>query len=290
MSNLLKNFSISAPNAEKRLIDCNAIISEKLLEIRRNMGESNFSGDGFSAGLNPVQVSQVLEEGNQIIGEEQSAEAFEALERENIKRSENIIADAQKEADEIVNRANFDAAAIIANAQAEAERIRSEAKSSGYAEGIATAGEEAKKTVQQAKEEFELQKTQLISEYRKKEEELEPVLVDTILKIFAEITGVVSVDKKDIILTLVNNVMSHGESNKNFIIKACNEDAHFLMANMDKIEGAVREDIHIEIVADSSMKRNECIIDTDTGVYDCGLDIQMANLINDIRILSCTGE
>ena len=60
--------------------------------------------------------------------------------------------------------------------------------------------------------------------------------------------------------------------------------------NRDKIINAVRKDVHIEIVTDPSMKRNECLIDTDTGVYDCSLDIQMENLINDIRILACTGE
>lgn len=290
MSNLLKSYSITAPNTDKRLIDYNDIISEKLMEIRRSMGENDFSGDGFSAGLNPVNVSQVLTEGSQVIGGEQATESAEAAEKENIEKRENIIADARREADEILDRAKTDANAIIANAQAEAEKIRLEAKNSGYAEGVATAGKEAEISVRQAREQFEAQKMQIIGEYRKKEEEMEPALVETILKIFAEITGAISVDKKDMILTLVNNVMSHSETNKNFIIKACNEDAQFLMANKDKIIGAVREDIHIEIVTDPSMKRNECIIDTDTGVYDCGLDIQMANLINDIRILSCTGE
>ena len=68
------------------------------------------------------------------------------------------------------------------------------------------------------------------------------------------------------------------------------EDAIFLRENKDKIIGSSRNDIHIEVVSDPSMKRNECLIDTDTGVYDCSLDIQLENLINDIRILSATGE
>ena len=129
-----------------------------------------------------------------------------------------------------------------------------------------------------------------IAEYRRKEEQIEPELVDVILKIFADITKTVSVDKKDMILTLVNNVMTGGEASRNFVIKASVEDAAFLRENKEKIEGATRNDIQIEIVSDPSMKRNECLIDTDTGVYDCSLDIQLENLINDIRILSATGE
>lgn len=290
MSNLLKGFSVAVDNEDKRIIDYNAIISEKLVQIRSSMNEAEFSGDGFSAGLNPVQVSEVLEEGNNIVGGNESELSETLAEKENIARKEIIVAEAQAEADEIVNRANDDARAIIAEAQAEAERIRAEAKEVGFTEGTVTANKAAEDSLKKAKEDLEAQKKQIISEYRKKEEEMEPALVDTILKIFAEITHAISVDKRDMILTLVNNVMAGVELSRNFVIRVCNEDAQFLRENKDKIIGAVRKDIHIEIVADSSMRKNECLIDTDTGVYDCGLDIQLENLINDIRILSSTGE
>ncbi len=289
LSNLLKGFTIAVDDTDKRVIDYNDIISEKLNEIRNSLEDKDFSGDGFSAGLNPINVSEVLTGEEQIIGENAS-EANEAVEKEFFARKEIIIAEAQTEADEIVNRANEDAAAIIAEAQAEAERIRAKAKETGYAEGKAAASEEAEIYLNQAREELAEKEEQLAGEYRKKEEEMEPALVDTILKIFSEITHAVSVDKRDMILTLVNNVMAGGESSRNFIIRVCNEDARFLKENRDKIINAVRKDVHIEIVTDPSMKRNECLIDTDTGVYDCSLDIQMENLINDIRILACTGE
>lgn len=289
MSNLLKGFTIAVDDTDKRVIDYNDIISEKLKEIKNSLGENDFSGDGFSAGLNPINVSEVLTGDEQIIGES-SSETNEVAEKEYVARKEIIIAEAQSEADEIVNRANEDAVAIIAQAQVEAERIRAEAKEIGYAEGRAAADEEAENSINQAREELAAQKEQLVSEYRKKEEEMEPALVDTILKIFSEITHAVSMDKRDMILTLVNNVMAGCEAGRNFIIRACSEDAQFLKENRDKIINAVRKDVRIEIVTDPSMKRNECLIDTDTGVYDCSLDIQMENLINDIRILSCTGE
>ena len=34
------------------------------------------------------------------------------------------------------------------------------------------------------------------------------------------------------------------------------------------------------------MKKNECIIETDAGVFDCSLDIELNNLIKDIKLLS----
>ena len=54
--------------------------------------------------------------------------------------------------------------------------------------------------------------------------------------------------------------------------------------NKEKIIGAVRKDIHIEIVTDSSMKRNECLIDTDTGIkYELKKDATTNGIYSDLK-------
>lgn len=289
LSNLLKGFYFGSEKRDTRVIDSNELITEKLVQIRNTVNNEGFSSEGFYVGLNPINVSEILDEQNQIIGNEvQNEDVSSIIEVE--KKKEEIINEAMQEADSIVNRANDDALSIIENAKAEAERILQEAKECGYAEGMQKANQEAEAIRMQVISEFEEEKQRIIAEYKQKEKELEPALVEVILKIFAEITRSVSLDKKDMILTLVNNVMSRGEASRNFVIRASVGDAIFLRENKDKIAGALRNDIHLEIVSDPSMKRNECLIDTDNGVYDCSLDIQLENLINDIRILSATGE
>lgn len=292
MSNLLKGFYVALDDSEKRVIDSNEIISEKLVHLKSVMTSDEFSADGFSAGLNVADINDVIEEGDRIIGDNESVEEDDNIpaHTESVVKKEIIIAEAQAEADQIVARAQEDANSIIEKAMAEAEQIRAQASENGYNDGFAKGSEDSKASLDQALAELEQQKNQIISEYRKKEEEMEPALVDKILQIFADITNAVSVDKRDMILTLVNNVMAGVEVSRDFIIKVSPEDAQFLKENREKIIGAVRKDIHIEIVADSTMKKNQCYIDTDTGVYDCSLDIQLENLINDIRILSATGE
>jgi len=42
----------------------------------------------------------------------------------------------------------------------------------------------------------------------------------------------------------------------------------------------------LEIVGDSSMGENACVIETDTGIFDCSLGVQLENLIKDLRSLS----
>lgn len=273
----------------KRVIDCNEMVSEALAKLKTTAEDGGFNGNGFNPGLDPLGVSQVLGNDEHIIGSEQSTDV-EDTESGAEKKIEIIIAEAHAEANNIVEKANEDARTIISQAQADAENIRNQAREQGLAEGEEKAAKEAEATLSVKQQELEELKQSLISEYMKKEQELEPALVETILKIFSEITHAIAMDKRDMILTLVNNVMVGGETSRNFVIRVCNEDAIFLKENKEKIIGAVRKDIHIEIVTDPSMKRNECLIDTDTGVYDCSLDIQLENLINDIKILSCAGE
>jgi flagellar biosynthesis/type III secretory pathway protein FliH len=40
-------------------------------------------------------------------------------------------------------------------------------------------------------------------------------------------------------------------------------------------------------IADSLMKSNECLIETDFGVFDSSLDVQLSNLAKDIKLLAC---
>lgn len=289
MSNLLKGFTVPVRNDDKRVIDCNAMISEMLVKMRNTVENDEFTDTGFNPGLNPLGVSEVLGNDEHILGNEQAADT-ENIEQDRAHKKEMLIAEAEEQAAAIIDKANEDARVVIAQAQAEADGIRNKAREQGFTEGAAKASEEAQAELLRKEQELELLKEELISEYRQKEAELEPALVDTILKIFADITRSIAMDKRDMILTLVNNVMVGGEASRNFVIRVCNEDAIFLKENKEKIIGAVRKDIHIEIVTDLSMKRNECLIDTDTGVYDCSLDIQLENLINDIKILSCAGE
>ena len=97
-------------------------------------------------------------------------------------------------------------------------------------------------------------------------------------------------DKKDMILTLVNSVLSGDDVSKNYIIRVSSEDVKFLRDNKSLIEQKAGKSVNIEIIEDMSLKKNQCLIDTDLGIYDASLDIQLENLINDIRILSCVGK
>ena len=118
---------------------------------------------------------------------------------------------------------------------------------------------------------------------------MEPVLVETILDVFSHMTHLLMEDKKDLILAVVNSAFEDIDISKNYLIRVCHDDAVFLKENKDKIVTAV-SDVNIEIVEDSLMTKGQCMIDTDMGVFDCSLDGQIDKLMEDIKILSCSGK
>ena len=142
---------------------------------------------------------------------------------------------------------------------------------------------------------------------------MEPELVDVILKVFEKVTKVISMDKKDMILNLVDSVLNNSEFSRNYIIRVSKEDAPFLRDNREKITNNLNRDVNIvkdeinnsglnaivlgsgdRVIKQYPKKNTELIkskrIDTDLGIYDCSLDIQLENLIRDIKILSSIKE
>ncbi len=273
---------------EARVIDSNEAVSAKILEIKKTIRtngytESTDNSDGFVVGINAKNVEALISEDENSQSVEDARQAFN-------KDVEYMLNNADMQAKGIIDKARYDAAMILADAKKQADDIKNAAKeegmSLGYEEGINNGIGE----VEQLKQQILSQKEEMEIEYNQLVESVEPQLVEVILEVFSNITNVISMDKKDIILSLVNSVMSGDDVSNDYIIRVSSEDVRFLRDNKDKIAKMTRKDIHIEIVEDKSLKKNQCLIDTDLGIFDASLDIQLENLINDIKILSCMGK
>lgn len=183
---------------------------------------------------------------------------------------------------------------IIDNAHAEAQNIIEEARKQGYSEGMENARKESENSLSEMRsileQEYRDKTAALQQEYEDLKAKAEPELVDTLLKVFSKVTHVMAEDKKDIILYLIDGVMRETEASREFLIKVSEDDYSFVDNNRDKIYGATAAEIKIDICKDSRLEKNQCIIETDAGVFDCSLDIQLENLIGEIKLLSCMVE
>lgn len=275
MSNLLKRGTTTI--SEERIIDYNELIKLKLKNIandRENHG--NVDADGFVNGLKADVVEQLL------TGSDEEGETAQSQEDVN-----NQIAAALEEANEQAQTIRDEANEVLAQAHMEARKIIEDAKRTGYEQGAQNAREEYNAKADELARDYEAKKAQLEKEYNDMKASMEPELVETITEVFKKITYTVAEDNKDIIIGLINGVMKNTDISNEFIIKVSPEDYKFLVNNQGKIYCSVSKEVTMDIVEDATMKKNQCIIESDTGVYDCSLDIELNNLIEDIKLLSC---
>ena len=277
MSNLLKKSSII--NNDERVIDYNELIRKKMQTIMESRN-NEMDADGFISGLHADIVEELISDDNTADartddsseGEHQAAASLENINAE----AEKIIEDARLQAEQIIADANKNAAAAF-----------EEAKQNGYYEGNAAAQEEADKRQEQLEAEYNNRKKELEQEYNELKEKVEPQLVEVITDVFRKVTGVVAEDNQQIILHLINDVMHNADGSRDYVIKVSPEDYKFLVNNQGKIYCAMSREVNIDIVEDAGLERNQCMIETNTGIFNCSLDIELNNLIKNIKLLSC---
>ena len=115
--------------------------------------------------------------------------------------------------------------------------------------------------------------------------ELEPKLLDTILTVFDEVFRMQFAGKRDMLLHLVKNAMRGIRETRQYKIRVSEAEVSFLREHKEELQEKVGEDVQIEIVMDPELSESQCIIDADSGVYDCSLDVELDNLIRDLRSL-----
>ena len=250
MSNLLKVGTTISKS--ERIIDYNDIIKDRV-EAARAASRQKADSDGFINGLNADVVERLPED--EIDTE---AAASEEMTQESAEA-------ARAEAEEILAQAKAEAEEILAQAQAQAGQIREEAKKEGFNSGTI----ESERQLTEKKQELEQQHAQLVKQleedYEQRRNDMEPQIVEA----------------------LINNVLKNVENSHSYSIKVSPDDYNFVLNNQGKIYCAMNNEVNLDIVQDMALKQNECMIETDSGVFNCSLDVELHNLIKQIKLLSC---
>lgn len=271
LSNLYKQRYVFSDDFSKRVINSNVKVAERLEELQREermkaqIPDPQGAADGFMLGL--------------------QAEEVDAVPKEPVISPEEIRRMAQEEADDLLNDARKQADMILADADSEAQAIREEARNAGFEEGHQEGAAKADAELTELRGQMEEEQRQLKESYRKKIDELEPYLVDIVSDVFEKVFHVQFGDKKDILVYLIERVILNAEGTKEFQVRVSRADYEFVESQKDAISAQVGASIGIEIMADASLQEHQCMIETDSGVFDCGLDTQLENLTRDIRSL-----
>lgn len=266
MSNFFKQYNTVNPGADVRVIDYNAMVEQKLAELNiRQSGQNEPGADEFQ-GLAAI-AGEVIKE-----------------------NPEEVLEKAKAEAEEILKSAREESEALLASAREQSEVLLEQAREKGHEEGyqagFAQAKEELESEYERRNGELEQSRIELQESYQQEMKGLEPKLLDVILRVVEKVFHIQFDDKKEILLHLVSNTIENIEGCRSFRIRVGDEQKVFLEHHKEEILERIGHDMSLEILSDVSLEGNQCIIETDTGIFDCSLGVQLENLIKDLKSLS----
>lgn len=270
-NNLLKGGYVVLDKTEKVLIDNNETVEKILSELASRMQEEETTDelqDGFVEGIDAMQVARLVED-------EEEPKASEVIE-DLAKMKE----EAQAEIDQ-----------MKAQAVTEAEQLRMQASEQGYQDGFAQgqqkAEEECRAHYQELERQLRQEEQKLKKQYQEQLEELEPALVDKLTGIYEHVLGIRLEEEKENILFLINRALGTLDSGSHYILHVSKEDYGTVKENkqMISLETGMPEEA-FEIISDATMKKGDCMIESDLGIMDCGLGTQMELLKRQLKLLS----
>lgn len=272
-SNLVKNiFTTLSRDEEKRIIDSNAVVRRRLEMLEAELGLPQ--AEGFVSGIPAAEIVDVPED------------------------TQGNIIKAQDEAREILESARADADAMIAQAQEDAERIREQARADAEAEKAQVLGDARQQGFNEglvkaqahegAMEQEYLEKTRSLEEaYEKQLDTLEPRFVDAITGIYEHIFQVELSSYREILIYLISTVLHKLDGSRSFMIHVSREDyAYVSMQKKQMLAGAVSGNCEVDVVEDLTLGKNDCMIETEGGIFDCGLGTQLSELRRRLHLLA----
>ena len=299
---VLKSGWVVVNPQDTRIIDSNARAEAKLkeiaLELAKQCGEEPEFADGFTQGINAVEVSDLMrdEDGN-IIGYEQEGSPLAEQESEAIQAAavpayEELIAQAQAEVEEMKQTAVKEIEAARVEASEEGKNRGYEAgfaqgKQEGFEQGHQDGLDSIAEQREQMLADMERRAARIEEEYEKKLKEIEPKFIETLTGIYEHIFHVSLRNSRELIVYLIQNTMRNIEGGNTYLIHVSKED--FPFASMQKKELIKNTNINIddvELLEDATLSKNECMIETGNGVFDCSLGTQLEALNEELRLLS----
>jgi len=285
--NLFKQHCVSVDFEKTRVIDTNELAQKKIAELNQKMRESvrNSGLDEFEAefteGIEAFRVAQLLDDAGQEEFEEsgvlKAQPVYEGPSEEEIRQM----------VEERLEEANRQAEEIVAMAQDEAINIRNQAHSEGLKQGYEEGAMKASAEFQAMEKELEKKAGALEKDYEMKIAQLEPAFVDAITSVYEQIFHIELKQYHEILIYLVESIMKKSDEDSQFMIHVSPKDYEFVLPKKAELLSNVnRENLRVEFIEDITVPERQCIIETENGVFDCGIDTQLTELKNRFKLLS----
>ncbi len=295
MSNLYKASWVSVNSDDARIIDNNDLADQKILRFReeekRQRTEDFFvqqaqaaaegGSDGFAA-LDADQLQMLTADRPEGMdyGDGDMPDATGGASEEDLQAAQEqvdaMLADAQAQADE-----------ILSQAQAQANILQNQARDAGHQEGYEAGYREGAAAAAALQADMEQQIENQRAEVQRLRDSIEPEMVDTLTQIYEHVFAVNLSEDHDMILHLLQTALGRIEPGGDILIHISPDDYDRVTDAKDRLqENVTSPNISLEIAEDPLLHENEAIIETDGGVFDCSVGVELEELGRKLRLLS----
>lgn len=262
----------------------NRLVEKRIRELSAKMQQEE--GTGFVSGLAADKVEALVADNEGSEGDSQtSGNVIKAGEDWQKLREE-----AEAEAQKILEDARTQAESILQDARTQAEAEKADVLEQARRQGQQEAKAEADRAEAQRVAEYRQKEAGLDAEYQKMIDELEPKFVDTITGIYEHIFHVDLHSYREVLCYLISSTMRKTEDNRSFLIHVSKDDYPYVSMQKKQImAGAASPNSTVEIIEDITLGKGECLIETESGIFDCGLGTQLSELRQKLKLLSYEG-
>ncbi|MDR2377374.1 MAG: HrpE/YscL family type III secretion apparatus protein [Puniceicoccales bacterium] len=183
--------------------------------------------------------------------------------------SQRVVAEANAEAQRVLHEVNRMSEQLLQKAKENCEEMGKKAaqrfkeeESRGHAEGLANAKKEvAQKLVELARKQEE--------DWAQLEQGMGQVAVRALERILGEM------DEGEVIVKVVKNALKAVRGQKQATLKVAASEAGAVRERLDEILRVNGEVKYLDIIADSQLPSGTCLLETEYGVIDASLKIQL---------------
>lgn len=276
-------------NDDARVIDTNELMERKLKAIstsyRKPVQEEYDNGDDeFSTGLDVDRVDALFDSDSEgaVLKSASMAEQF-------MDEQENLDMELESARNEL-EQTKAQVQQMLEDTQADLEEMKAKAFEEASEQGYRDGYEKGMDEVRSMQEECLSKQKQLEDEYFKKIEELEPEFVEALTGIYEHIFKVDLQGYHQLVVDLLINAMRKVEGIGNVIVHVSKEEFQVVMEAKGRIleeTGTLSE--RLEIISDMTLSASQCMIETEGGIYDCSLGIELEELSRKLKLLSYKG-
>lgn len=252
------------------MIDTNQLVENKIKHLQEAFREIDV--EKITQGLDSDQVAMLLEDEG------------EALAVQSGPTYEELVEAANLEIETMWNKFHED---IKVERDAAYQSGFAQGKRDGYNTGYQEGFDKTKQIEKELRDDVNKQ-LQLLNKER---EEMEPKLVNIITSIYEHFFKVDFKTQKGLVMHLIRKALKEVDSSRDYIVHISKEDYPLVsLQKQSLLEGINLGSSTVEFVEDHTLARNECLIETDGGIFDCSLGVQFEELAKELRLLSFQGK